>query len=190
MDVLTLALSVVSLILSIAIGLRQQLLARHANLLPVVIELFRESTQPEFKAHMNYIQDRLWKDCPPENFSTVNLSKEARAHFVSVASFYNMVGILVANKVIDKDVPISFMRGGLLRAWSCLAPYIRNERIRRSEPNYCIYFESLAYLALRRPREKFSRSLRLKSMPLDWRFDGVSTSEAPEGAAAIPTPRA
>lgn len=162
---LSLVFSALALAISAAVALRQLRLARHTNLLPVMIDMFQEFRQPEFKEHLAYIQDRLWDECPPQDSAGWPLPPAAWVHVAPATSFFNTVGLLVAHGVIDEIVPASYMGGSILRTWSRLAPYVHRERERRQDPNYLGFFEHLAFLAHRNPPSRLAVKLKLHRMP-------------------------
>ncbi|WBB68825.1 DUF4760 domain-containing protein [Micromonospora sp. WMMD812] len=190
-NVLTLAFSLVAVIVSTILALRQARLMRHNNLLPVIVDIFTEFRDPAFKEHLHYLQHRLWEEYPPAASGTSDLVGEARQHVVAVGGFFNSVGLLVANNVIDEVVPTSAMGGSILRSWARLSPYIANERQRRNDPNYEMYFEDLARRALDLPPSKLRSRLALRSMPQRWFFEGWEGRQPEEVAAlftSFPTP--
>ncbi|MFG2969130.1 MULTISPECIES: hypothetical protein [unclassified Streptomyces] len=65
--VLALAISVISLATSAVVSARQLRLANNSNVLPVVVELFRETRQPEFSRAIEYISSDLARDHSPES---------------------------------------------------------------------------------------------------------------------------
>jgi hypothetical protein len=166
LNVVALAFSLVAIAVSSIIALRQVKIMQHSNLLPVMIDMFREFRAPEFKKHMDYIGESLWKEAPHESFGTSNLPEPARLHVTPVASFFNTVGVLVANEVITDLTVASYMGGSTIRAWSRLAPYIRNERTRRHDENYYLFFEHLAFLVSENPPSRLNARLKLRTMPV------------------------
>jgi hypothetical protein len=183
-NALSLAFSVAAVVISAIFAIRQSRLMRHSNLLPVVVEIFKEFRDPTFKEHLNYLQHRLWDEHPPSNAGTSELPEEARVHVMTVAGFFNTVGLLVAYGVIDDLIPGSAMGGSILRAWSRIAPYIENERQRRNDPNYHMYFEDLARRALDVPPSALRTRLKLRSMPSEWFFEGWE-GYSPQNVAAL-----
>lgn len=178
-DVLSIVLSGLALAISALVAARQLRLARHTNLLPVMIDMFREFRGREFKEQLGYIEERLWEDCPPQDTGTVDLPEAAKERVVSVASFFNTVGLLVAHGVIGKVIPASYMGGSVLRAWSRLAPYIQTERVRRGDPNYYCFFEHLAAVADATSPDQLAGLLKLRKMPEDWTFQRHAAAPAP-----------
>ena len=173
-NVVSLALSVAAITLSVVISLRQIMIMRHANLLPVLIDMFREFREPEFKAHMSYVTTQLWEAYPPGQTGTSDLPEDARKHVGPVAGFFNMVGILVANKVVEDLLPASYMGRSVLVAWSRLAPYIYHERVRRSDENYYLFFENLVFLISRHGGpSKINARLKLKTVTVPPSVEGA-----------------
>ena len=166
LNTIALAFSLVAITVSSVIALRQVKIMQHSNLLPVMIDMFREFRAPEFKQHIDYIGESLWKEAPSESFGTSNLPETARSHVTPVASFFNTVGVLVANGVITDLTVASYMGGSTIRAWSRLAPYIRNERTRRNDENYYLFFEHLAFLVSENPPSKLNARLKLRTLPI------------------------
>jgi hypothetical protein len=184
----SLLFSLLAVAVSAAFALRQSKLMRDTNLVPVVIDLFQDFRDPEFKAHLSYIQHKLWDDCPPADHGMTDLPNEARGHAYAVLKFFDTVGLLVAHGVVNELVPLGAMGGSILRAWARIGPYLKNERIRRQDPNYAMFFENLAARAYRMPPARLNARLRLRSMPENWSFSGWE-DEAPEVVAARFAPR-
>jgi hypothetical protein len=181
--VASLTLSVLATLVSSLIAVRQSKLMRHTNLVPVVVDMFRDFRDPEFKVHMGYVQHSLWKEYDHATAGTSELGEEARSHVAPVMNFFNTIGLLVAQGVIDGSVPSSSMGGSILRAWSRIGPFIRTERAHRKDPNYSIYFEDLAVRALRLPPSKLKKRLGMRSMPLHWEMEGWEGYDVTEIAA-------
>jgi hypothetical protein len=162
----TLSFSLLAVAASTVTALRQSRLMQHSNLLPVVIELFDRFRAEEFKQHMTYISTQLWKDYPPGTTAFEDLPHEARSHVVPVGSFFNLVGVLAANGIISDLMASSYMGASINQAWTYLEPYIRNERGRRQDQNWNLFFEHLAYLTSQLGPAKIDERLKLKRMPV------------------------
>jgi hypothetical protein len=148
---------------------------KHANLLPVLIEMFEEFRAPAFKEHMTYLETELWRECPLGKMGMDDLPEEARRHVVPVATFFFTVGVLVANEVIDARLASSYMGRSILRAWTLLEPYIHNERQRRNDEHHLMFFENLAYLVSLNPPSKLNATLKLHNMPPSTRVDEAAS---------------
>ena len=162
---MALGFSVVAIIVSAVLTIRQLRLMQHSNLLPVIIDIFRESRAPEFREHLAYIETRLRDQHPPEKTSLSDMSEPAITHVRAVANFFGGVGILLANGVIDDVLATQLYGSSVLQAWYTLAPYIRNERSRRNDENVYLYFENLAYMVSQNPPSKLNARLNLHTMP-------------------------
>jgi hypothetical protein len=180
----SLVVAVLALLVSAGVAVRQLARLRHSNLLPVALDLFREFRTPEFREHMRYLQDELWDRCPPGDVAIGELGDEARAHVAPVAGYFNNVGVLVANGVVEAELVQSFMGGSILRAWSRTAPYVEVERRRRQDPFYSSFFEHLAALCIRTPPAELHGRLHLERVPGGWTFDVTPHREQAEGPAA------
>jgi hypothetical protein len=165
LSVIALAVPLVAVVASSILTLRQLRLTTHANLLPVIIQRFQEFRSDEFTTDLDYIKTKLWKDYPPKEWGFDNLPEEARAPFRTVALFFNDVGILVANGVIDDVLATSYMGNSVLRAWNRLEPYIRNERCTRNDKYFFVFFEHLAFVVKQNPPSELNARLKLKAMP-------------------------
>ncbi|AGL18828.1 DUF4760 domain-containing protein [Actinoplanes sp. N902-109] len=162
----SLVVSVLALVVSGGVAVRQLVRMRHSNMLPVALDLFREFRTEQFRADMRYLVERLWTDWPPGGTGVLDLPDEPRARVVRVASYFNNVGVLVANGVVDERMVRGFMGQSVLRAWDRVAPFLRVERTRRSDPAYNAYFEHLAARSIAVPPVP-----GLEQVPEGWSYD-------------------
>ncbi|MET9151706.1 hypothetical protein ABZX82_10620 [Streptomyces griseoflavus] len=160
--VLALVISVVSLVASSVVSARQLQLAHNSNLLPVVVELFRETRQPHFSRAIEYISLELAREHSPE-FGYRRLPEEPLRHVRCVSLFYDDVGKLVAHGVVDERLIIGSYGPNIVNMWSVLAPYIYRERELTTKA--MIYFEDLAYRARARPQARVHAELGLQISP-------------------------
>jgi hypothetical protein len=175
----SLVVSLLALLVSAGVAIRQLARMRHSNMLPVALDLFREFRTPEFRDHMRYLQEELWEQCPPGAAGIVDLSDEARAHLAPVSGYFNNMGVLVANGVVDAQLVQSFMGASILGSWWRVAPYAEVERRRRDDPNFALFFEHLAALCLRTPPAELNRRLHLARVPEGWTFDVTPYQKQP-----------
>ncbi|MEV0178429.1 hypothetical protein AB0I54_03850 [Streptomyces sp. NPDC050625] len=160
--VLALAISVLSLVVSSFVSARQLQLANNSNLLPVVVELFRETRQPDFSRAIEYIKSDLAREHSPE-FGYRRLPDEPLRHVRRVSLFYDDVGKLVAHGVVDERLIIGSYGPNIINMWNVLAPYIYRERELTTKA--MIYFEDLAHRARVRPQIRVHAELRLHRSP-------------------------
>jgi hypothetical protein len=165
-NMVALVLSLLAIATSAVLALRQSKLMQHANLSLILTNLFEQFRAAEFKLHMAYLEEELWKAQPPTMSRLRNLPQEARTHATTVAGFFNAVGVLVAHHVIDEELVVSYMGRSVRLAWGRLEPYIRNERQHINDPIWNGYFEHLAFLTMQNSPEKLDARLRLGKMPI------------------------
>ncbi|GAA2523345.1 DUF4760 domain-containing protein [Winogradskya humida] len=163
----SLVVSILALAVSGGVAVRQLVRMRHSNMLPVALDLFREFRTPHFRDNMRYIVEDLWTEHPPgDDTGILDLPDDDRARVVPVVSYFNNVGVLVANGVVDASTVRSFMGGSVLRAWDRAAPYLRTERRHRADPSYNAYFEHLAARCIATPP-----AANLERVAPDWTYD-------------------
>lgn len=160
-----LVLSFVAVAVSTIFALRQSRLMQQANLLPVLIGMFAEFREPAFKEHLAFIETELWERCPREHGGIDDLPVEVRRHVIPVMTFFAGVGMLVKYGIVNEIIAASYMRGSTLAAWSRLAPYIYNERSRRADTTYFLFFEHLASVVSEYRSDRLDKELRLRRMP-------------------------
>jgi hypothetical protein len=166
-NIAALAFSLLAIITSTITALRQTRIMQNANLLPIIAEVFDRFRESDFKQHLGYVSTELWEQHPPtKGIPFDDLPEEARRHATPVASFFGLVGMLAANGMISDLMVASYMGRSIVRAWTHLEPYIRNERERRGDPNWYLFFEHLASIVTAYPPSKIDSTLRLRRMPV------------------------
>jgi hypothetical protein len=163
-NVAALAFSLLALITSTVIALRQSKLMQHSNLLPILNDLFERFRSPDFKHHLRYVTNELQDNYPPGTTDIDNLPEAADRHVAPVVDFFNLVGLLTANGIIDDLLVASYMGRSVKLAWKHTEPYIRAARRRRNDPNVSLFFEHLAYLMSKNEPSTINRRLRLGKM--------------------------
>ncbi|MCM2394237.1 DUF4760 domain-containing protein [Streptomyces albipurpureus] len=128
-------------------------------MLPIVIELFRETREPEFSEAIAYIGTRLAIEHSPEH-GYRRLPPEVLRR---VSLFYDDVGKLVAHGVVDERLVIGSYGLNIVTMWDALAPYICRERALTTHA--MSYFEDLAARAKARPMSAVHASIRLARCP-------------------------
>ncbi|MFE4581046.1 DUF4760 domain-containing protein [Streptomyces chartreusis] len=160
--VLALAISVISLATSAVVSARQLRLANNSNVLPVVVELFRETRQPEFSRAIEYISLDLAREHSPDS-GYRRLPEEPLRHVRLVSLFYDDVGKLVAHGVVDERLIIGSYGPNIVNMWEVLAPYFYRERELTTKA--MVYFEDLAHRARVRPQARVHSELGLETSP-------------------------
>jgi hypothetical protein len=149
-------------IVAAAAAYRTIRLMDRANVLAVAIDVFREFRSDELHDHLRYVRRELPKSGIPYETGYMNLPESARAHVVPVSHYFDNLGILLANRVIDEELILSFMGESIEETWEVLRPYIRQEEKLRGGQEYQRFFEHAAALAQKRPAADIRRKLNLQ----------------------------
>jgi hypothetical protein len=158
-NVSTLVVSVIALVASAVVGVRQIRLSNGGNQLPVVLEAFRESREPGWLPANEYVLNALRKQSPEHGQR--GLPDDARVHTTTIGLFYDDLGKLVAHGVIGKDLVIGAYGTMIVRLWDALAPFVYAER-RLHGLHFWIYFENLAALTAQTDMDRVYRKLRAR----------------------------
>lgn len=162
-SVMALAASFLALLVAAATGYRQLRLMRGANLLPVVLEGFRETRTKQWSDCRTYILDHLRDEHDP-SLGIWKLPEPVKHHFRYAASFYDDLGKLVAHKVVDERLILGAYGGSVVPMWRIMAPLVVEERAAGRRHMY-VYFEDLAARALRRSEQEIHKSIHLQQFP-------------------------
>jgi hypothetical protein len=130
--------SAVIALTALALSVRQ---TRRQSLLPIALDIFRESRTKEWFLARDWVVTRLRAEHSPDN-GVSGLPEPARERIRRVVFFYDNLGVFVAYKVIEQDLAIGFHGVGLTEAWQALEPYIRRERAIR-KMRYAVFYEDL-----------------------------------------------
>jgi hypothetical protein len=157
-----LAVSVVAVVATTLIGIRQARLANGSNHLPVILKAFKESREPGWFEDQEYVLNELTTEFP-DPVAWRNLPDDVRARVNTNGIFYDDLGKLVAHGMIDEDLAIGSYGMTVVQLWDVLAPYVYEERSHTS--NFWIYFENLAArIADKDPNTVYAK-LRLRQRP-------------------------
>jgi len=130
-----------ALAVSTFVSIRQVQQMSRQNVLPVVLDAFREARTKEWFQARDWVLDHLADECSADS-GVSRLPEPARGMVRSVGFFYDNLGVFVAYKVVTEDLVIGFFGVGLNQLWTVLEPYILRERqIRRM--GYMVFFEDL-----------------------------------------------
>ncbi len=120
------------------------------------IELLFHRTQRDqedyYKAwgEVTFVQDWTTFEELQERYSFAD-NLEARARFHFLGSYYNSIGLLLKEKVVDPDFLFStFAPVGILRTWRRFEPVIKEMRKQANEPILHTGFEYLANEIMKR----------------------------------------
>jgi hypothetical protein len=163
LNLLALFVSAGALASSLGVSLRQLRLADNSNVLPVIIDMFKETRSPEFLQSVEYIRHELAAGHPHDN-GYRHLPEEPKAHIRRVGMFYDDVGRLVAHGVVDERVVLGTYHRNVQRMWEFLSPYIYAERAEHDTLTMP-YFEDLAARARATSGAAIHAQLGLRRLP-------------------------
>jgi hypothetical protein len=144
---MSLALNLVSLFLSVAalatstlLLVRQTTFMRHANEIPVAVDLHQEFRSSEFQQAYLFVLDSL-QPAYDSSLGLSNLPTEARVLSTRVAGFFTSLGGLVVLGLVDERYAVSLLGTAAERAWAVLEPYIAQERRTRGDEAILAFYE-------------------------------------------------
>jgi hypothetical protein len=140
-NIMALVVSVASLAVSGAVALRQVTIMRHANQLPIFIELTQEHRSDAFQD----AYERVLADLADEGLNECDVSSlpdETRAAFTRVAAFFITLGAMVVFGVVKESMVVYLFGYRAAKAWRSMEPIIMSER-RERHSNYASLFEDL-----------------------------------------------
>lgn len=150
---IAIGIALTSLVVSAVLGRRSIILARHANSVTTLVDLFREHRSDYLASAREFAYTELHQYDISSGLE--GLPPEKRKMVRDLAAYYNNLGALVAHGVVDIAPVSGFLGGSVLTVWEKLSPIIDVERARRSsfhDPHgWQRYFENL-YLLLREQR--------------------------------------
>lgn len=173
--VVALVVSVAALAVSSLLSWRQLTSMRHANHLPVTIELLtRDFMDESFQASERLALTGLPAADPDAGFS--GLPEPLRSAAFRTAWFYDSIGILVAFGFVDERLVVATINYRIRQVWRAVAPYARVERDLRGAP-FLDFLEDLAARAFAKDPNRLHHSLGLH------RVDPAMVGLARQGAA-------
>lgn len=162
LNLVAVLVAAIALATSVAVSRRQLRLAQNSNVLPIVLQLFKETREPEFSRAIEYISTRLAIEHAPDH-GYRSLPPDVKRDIRRVSLFYDDVGKLVAFGVVEERLVIGSYGLNIVNMWDVLAPYIYKERMLTTRA--MLYFEDLAARAKARPMASVHAQLRLGQCP-------------------------
>jgi hypothetical protein len=141
-NIMALAVSIVSLAVSGIVALRQVTVMRHANQLPIFIELTQEHRSAAFQGANDRVMSVL-ADSNLRDRDVSSLPDETRAAFTRVAAFFITLGAMVVFGVVHEAMVVHLFGYRATKAWQAMEPIIKNERVTRRGGRYAAMFEDL-----------------------------------------------
>ncbi|MGW3145858.1 hypothetical protein ACWDG1_14485 [Streptomyces sp. NPDC001177] len=127
LNILALFISICAVIISLVFGMRQLVIARHANYIPALLTLLGEFREAEFHEQYNFVCSRLREEHSPE-LGLSGLPSEVRKSVYSVAYFYQSLAGMYALGVVGEEVAMVMGRGRVNTVWRAIEPYVLKER--------------------------------------------------------------
>ncbi|BAL88265.1 hypothetical protein AMIS_30450 [Actinoplanes missouriensis 431] len=178
---ISIAISVVSLVVSGTLALRQTRTTMDGYALPVVLQVFSRFRTQEFFDAQQFIFDELPRR-PVEPYTDLPL--EVRSHLRMVGGLYDDLGKLVAHGIVKEELIIGSNGSQARRIWEAIEPFVRAERDKRNS-NLWIYLEDLAYRTTRKPPAAIHEKLNLHP----YAGPARTSLPAPPESPAAPRPR-
>lgn len=131
LNVSAIAASVIALTMSSVLAIRQHLLIRQQNQIPVFVDLLREARTPEFR----HRERRIWDELPTfeSGAGFGGLSDDIRDDAEVVFSYYSTLAYCVAIGVVNPDMAVVPVHYRLLKTWDTLHPFVLAERDARGD---------------------------------------------------------
>ncbi|MFG2823521.1 hypothetical protein ACGFX4_29360 [Kitasatospora sp. NPDC048365] len=162
-NIVSLTVSVLALLISGYLALRQLRSSQGANVLAMILDGFSESRDPAYSEAIEYVLYRLVDDYP-RPISYLDLAEPHKSHVRRVGLFFDDLGKLVAHRVVDETLIIGSYGRSILRAWLILAPFIYLER-QAHQRTPMRYFEDLAHRVSRTSPDAIYAELKLGRLP-------------------------
>ena len=144
LNIAALFASLFALAISSFLALRQSRLMRHANQLPVVIDLFRELRADTFITR----EQEIWHSLPGDKDPAKGfggIPTPLRTYAYDICLYYQTVAYLVNFKMLDNELAYTALHYRILRTWSSVEPFVRGERaIRGGKNTFLNSFEKFA----------------------------------------------
>ncbi len=172
----SIAIAVLSLIVSGMLALRHTRTTSDGYALPVVLNVFSQFRTEEFFEAQQYVFDELPRQ-PVQPYTDLPL--ESRHQIRMVGGLYDDLGKLVAHGIVKEELVIGANGIQARRIWEAVEPFVRAERAKRSS-NLWIYLEDLAYRTTRNPPAAIHERLKLH------RYAGPPPNTPPPGPPVTP----
>ena len=173
MQVAALVLSIIALVVSLLTGTRQLLLARQANSMRVLVDMFKEHRDEHLAMARHFVFSEL-ADYDVED-GLASLPEDKRQLVRDLSWYYDNIGALVAHNVVDIEPVSGYLGGALTEVWHKMRPLVDAERNKRAAAGFIdpnrpeAYFEILYERVQRCPpstaRERGRRRLARKPLP-------------------------
>jgi hypothetical protein len=127
LGVAALAISLFALAISAAFAARQVALMRHANYVPILIDLLGQFRSLEFNNNYRYVCTRLAHDYDSAA-GISGLPDDVRAKVYDVAYYYQLFAALAALRVVRDEHIVAVFRDRIINVWQEIEPFVHAER--------------------------------------------------------------
>jgi hypothetical protein len=169
----SLALALAAVVVAVWQVRKSANLTEKTNALPVVAAIFNEARSAEFRSHVNRLLTEDPHAGPSDGFDA--LPEAWRESAYAVAYYYDYLGALAANRLIDERIIIGVTSTRLMQVWAAIFPFIVNERRYReltyptnASPGFLRYYEHLVARTIemggREAPSAVQRAIGLKSL--------------------------
>jgi hypothetical protein len=146
LEIAGLLVAVVALLVSLAGSQGQLRLARHANVVPVLVDVFREHRTQTLADARRFVYTEISNH--DLSLGLQGLPEDKRESVRQLMWYYDNLGTMVAHQIIDLPPVAGYLGGNVVDMWKALRPMVEAERDIRtaaSDPTrWQWYFEYLA----------------------------------------------
>lgn len=156
--------SIIALVTSVVFALRQSQLMRHANQIPIMIDLFNHIRSPEFVREERNLWTAIGNAGDP-HLGFQGMPDDVHDSAYTICAYYQMVAFLVAFGALDRRLAILPLHYRVVKTWSTVKPYVEAERdLRGDKYSFFNFFEDFALLCQRESPEEVYRYVRSQAL--------------------------
>jgi hypothetical protein len=151
---------------------------RHANQIPIMIDLFNHIRSPEFVRKERDLWNGLSKESDP-SLRFQRMPDDVHDSVYYICAYYQMVAFLVAFGVLDRRLAILPLHYRVAKTWSTVKPYVEAERdLRGDKYSFFNFFEDFAVMCQRESPEDIYRYVHSQALGRRHWFRGRFHSSA------------
>lgn len=146
-DIISISFAVASFCIAIYLAIKQYLLQKRSNSVPVIVDIFTTFREPDFNENYRRLIDELPSHDPASGVS--RLPVDLRIKVVDVLAFLQQVAALMVLDLVDERVFTALFRARVTAAWKISEPFIVAERQLNTStgPEYLTLLEAFAVKA-------------------------------------------
>ncbi|WP_405809268.1 hypothetical protein OG729_31350 [Streptomyces sp. NBC_00210] len=142
---------------SVFFSYRREMLARHSNTLPVLVNFFSDHRSDRLAEARDFVYKDLSKYDLSQGLAALPEDKQKLVR--ELAWFYDNLGALVTHNVVDVEPVSGYLGVSVVLSWEKLEPLVQAERAMRTpsgvDPKrWQAYFENLYHLVRETPSPK------------------------------------